>query len=137
MTDQNHPIVNLTDADLQAMLHRSLRNTLILGLIVALAVWIGGGWQSAALLGTGTLISAASIWEWRNLVRVINARMDKQKTPASAGVVVLFFVLRLGFFAGVIYASLKFLHGSVFALFSGLALAVVTIGWEAIRMLRD
>lgn len=137
MSQEHHLIVDLTDADLQAMLHRALRNTLILGLVAALVVWIGGSWQSAALLVTGTLISAASIWEWRNLVRVINARMDKQRTPANAGVVVLFFVLRLTFFAGVIYASLKFLHGSVFALFCGLALAVATIGWEAIRMLRD
>ncbi len=137
MSQESHPIVNLTDADLQAMLHRALRNTLILGVVAAVVVGIGGGWRSAAMLGAGALISAASIWEWRNLVRVINARMDSQKTPANAGVVVLFFVLRLTLFAGVIYASLKFLHGSVMALLCGLALAVFTIGWEAIRLLRE
>ena len=65
------------------------------------------------MLATGTLISAASIWEWQRLIRVINARLDKQKTPASAPVVVLFFVLRLTVFAGVIYGSLKCFHGSV------------------------
>jgi hypothetical protein len=89
------------------------------------------------MLLTGTLISAASILEWQRLIRVVNARLDKQKTPASASVVVLFFVLRLTVFAGVIYGSLKFLHGSVAALLFGLCLAVLTIGWEAIQLLRD
>jgi small-conductance mechanosensitive channel len=137
MTQETHPIVDLTQADLDAMLQRALRNTLILGAVAALIVWIGGGWRSAAMLGTGTLISAASIWEWQRLVRVINARLDKQKTPASASVVVLFFVLRLTVFAGVIYGSLKCFHGSVVALLFGLGLAVLAIGWEAIRLLRE
>ena len=137
MSQETHPIVDLTQADLDAMLKRSLRNTLILGLISALVVLIGAGWRSGAMLATGTLISAASIWEWQRLIRVMNARMDKQKTPASAPVVVLFFVLRLTVFAGVIYGSLKCFQGSVAALLFGLGLAVLAIGWEAIRLMRD
>ena len=136
MTQDTHPIVDLTQADLDAMLQRALRNTLILGIVAALIVWIGGGWRNAAMLGTGTLISAASIWEWQRLIRLINARLEKQKTPASASVVVLFFVLRLTVFAGVIYGSLKCLHGSIVALLFGLSLAVLAIVWEAIRLLR-
>jgi uncharacterized membrane protein len=137
LPQEKHPIVDLTPADLDAMLRRALRNTLILGGIAAVAVWIGGGWPSAALLAVGALISAASILEWQRLIRVINARMDQQKTPASAPVVVLFFVLRLTIFAGVIYGSLKCFHGSVAALFFGVGLAAMTIVWEAIRLLRD
>ena len=137
MTEETNPIIDLTQADLDTMLRRALRNTLILGLVAALAVLIGAGWRSAAMLVTGTLISAASIWEWQRLVRVINARMDKQKTPSSAPVVVLFFVLRLTVFAGVIYGSLKCFQGSVAALLCGLGMAVLAIGWEAIRLLRD
>ena len=137
MTQDTHPIVDLTQADLDAMLQRALRNTLILGIVAALIVWIGGGWRNAAMLGTGTLISAASIWEWQRLIRLINARLEKQKTPASAPVVVLFFVLRLTVFAGVIYGSLKCFHGSIVALFFGVALAALTIVWEAIRLLRE
>jgi len=136
MTQETHPIFDLTPSDQDAMFRRSMRNTLILGLISAIAVWIGGGWPSAALLAVGTLISAASIWEWQRLVRVINARLDKQKTPTSAFAVVLFFVIRLTIFAAVIYGSLKCLHGSVFALLFGVSLAVLTIGWEALRLLR-
>ena len=137
MTQETHPIVDITNEDLDAMLKRALRNTLILGGIAAVAVLIGAGWRNAAMLLVGTAISAASVLEWQRLVRLINARMDKQKTPASAPVVVLFFVLRLTVFAGVIYGSLKCFHGSITALLCGLCLAVLTIGWEAIRLLRD
>ena len=137
MTQESHPIVDLSNEDLDAMLRRALRMTLIIGAIASAAVLIGAGWRSAAMLMTGAMISAASIMEWQRLVRVINARMDKQKTPASAGVVVLFFVLRLTVFAGVIYGSLKCFHGSVTALLCGLCLAVLAIGWEALRLLRD
>jgi hypothetical protein len=137
MTQESHPIVDLTHEDLDAMLHRAMRNTLILGAVAALMVLIGGGWRNGAMLAVGAAISAASIWEWQRLVRVINARMDQQKTPASAPIVVLFFVLRLTVFAGVIYVSLKCIHGSVVALLFGLGLAVLTIGWESIRLLRD
>jgi uncharacterized membrane protein len=137
MTEQSHPLVDITNEDLDAMLKRAFRNTLILGGIAAVAVLIGGGWRHTAMLLVGTAISAASVLEWQRLVRLINARMDKQKTPASAPVVVLLFVLRLTVFAAVIYGSLKCFHGSITALLCGLCLAVLTIGWEAIRLLRD
>ncbi len=137
MTQETHPIVELTNENLDALLKRAMRNTLILGGLAAIAVMIGAGWRSAAMLVTGTLISAASILEWQRLVRVINARLDKQKTPASASVVVLFFVLRLTIFAGVIYVSLKCFQGSVLALLCGLGLAALAIAWEVLRLLRD
>jgi hypothetical protein len=137
MTQETHPIIDITPAGLDAMLRRALRKTLILGAISTLAVWIGGGWRSAAMLGNGTLISAASIWEWQRLARVINARLDNQRTPTSAFAVVLFFVLRLTVFAGVIYGSLKCFHGSVAALLFGVCLAAIAIAWEAMRLLRD
>jgi uncharacterized membrane protein len=136
MTEESHPH-DISAAAVDMLLQRAMRNTLILGLVAALAVLIGGGWRSAAMLVTGTLISAASILEWQRLVRVINARLDKQKTPASAYAVVLFFVLRLTIYAGVIYGSLKCFHGSVVALLCGLGLAAMAIGWEVIRLLRD
>jgi hypothetical protein len=51
--------------------------------------------------------------------------------------VVLFFVLRLTIFAGIIYGSLKCFQGSVVALLCGLGLAALAVGWEVIRLLRD
>jgi uncharacterized membrane protein len=137
MTQETHPIVDLTSEALDATLQKALRNTLILGVVASLALWIGSNWRNAAMLATGAAISAASVMEWRHLIRVVNARMDKQKTPASASVVILFFILRLALFAGVIYVSLKCFQGSVVALLCGLGLAVMTVGWEVIRLLRD
>jgi len=136
MSQPTPSIAELTFADLDAMLWRAMRTTLILGLIAACAVLLGAGWRSGAMLMIGAFISAASIWEWQRLTRLIQAKLEKQQTPANAPVVVLFFVLRLTVFAGVIYGSLKFLNGSVAALLCGLALALVTIGWEAMRLLR-
>ena len=137
MNQQTHPIADIRIEDLDAMLKRAFRNALILGGIACIVVLVGAGWRNAAMLAVGTAISAASVLEWQRLIRVINARMDEQKTAASTPVVVLFFVLRLTIFAAVIYVSLKCFHGSVTALLCGLCLAVLTIGWEAIRLLRD
>ncbi|MGA3069215.1 MAG: hypothetical protein ABSD43_03270 [Terracidiphilus sp.] len=137
MTEESHSIVDIGEEDQQALLQRAMRNTLIVGLLSSLALLIGSGWRSAAMLLTGTLISAASILEWRRLLRVINAKLNNRKTPRSTPAVVLFFVLRLTVFAGVIYGSLKCFQGSVVALLCGLGLAALTIGWEVVALLRD
>jgi hypothetical protein len=137
MTPETHPIVNLSDESLEVMLKSALRNILILGALASVVVFIGSGWRNGAMLVTGTLISAASVLEWRHLIRVVNARLNEQRTPANTNIVVLFLVLRLAVFAGAIYVSLKCFHGSVVALLSGLALAVLAVGWEVMRLLRD
>lgn len=138
MTEETtHPIVGLTDAALESMLNRALRETLILGVAAGLVLLKASGWRNAAMLTTGTLISAASILEWQRLIRLINIKLDKKKPPRSAWVVVVFFVLRLTIFAGAIYGSLICFRGSVIALLCGLALAVFAIAFEALRLLRD
>jgi len=137
MTEDTHPIGELTDAALSAMLHRAIRLTLGIGLVAALIVWIASGWRNASMLAVGTAISAASILEWQRLIRLFNAKLDRQKTPKGAVMVVSFFLLRLLIFAAVIYGSLKCLRGSVLALLCGLALALVAMAYEALRLLRD
>jgi hypothetical protein len=137
MSEEPHPLVGLTDEALQVLLRRAIRDTLILGLIPALVLLFVSGWRDAAMLAVGAAISAASILEWQRLIRLINAKLDKQKTPRSALLVVSFFVLRLTVFAGAIYGSLKCFHGSVIALLCGLGLAVVAMAWEALRLLKE
>lgn len=133
----NHPLVGLTDAALEALLKRAIRDTLILGLIPSIVLLITTGWRNAAMFAVGAVISAASILEWQRLIRLINAKLDKKKTPRSALLVVTFFLLRLVVFAGAIYGSLKCFQGSVVALLCGLGLAVVATAWEALRLLKD
>jgi small-conductance mechanosensitive channel len=137
MTEQTQPTVDFSNQAIESVFKRAIRNTLILGLVASVVVLVAAGWRDAAMLVTGTLISAASIYEWQRLVRVINAKLDRQETPRSAPAVVIFFVLRLTVFAGAIYGSLKCFQGSVTALLCGLGLAALAIGWEAISMLRD
>ncbi len=137
MTEEAHPIAGLTDAALSAMLKRAMRITAVLGLVLALIVWIAMSWRDAAMLAVGAAISALSILEWQRLIRLFNARMDKQKMPRGAVTVVTLFLLRLILFAGAIYGSLKCFRGSAIALLFGLSLAVVAMMWEALRLLRD
>jgi len=137
MNQETHPIANLTNEALQALLKRAIRDTLILGLIPALVLLFASGWRDAAMMAVGVLISAASILEWQRLIRLINAKMDNKKTPRGTLLVVTFFVLRLTVFAGSIYVSLKCFQGSLIALLCGLGLAVLAMAWEAIRLLRD
>ncbi|HUA96729.1 MAG TPA: hypothetical protein VMA34_00220 [Terracidiphilus sp.] len=137
MTESSQPIAEYTNADLEAMLRRALRNTLLLGLIPSIVLWIASGWRNAAMLATGTAISAASILEWRRLARFLSARLDGQPPPKGAAVAVLFLVLRLTVFAGGICVSLRCFRGSSVALLCGLALAVVVMAWEGLRLLRQ
>jgi hypothetical protein len=137
MSNETHPIAGLSDAALGAMLKRAMRITLILGAVLAVIVWIAMSWRDAAMLAVGAAISAASILEWQRLIRLFNARMDKQKMPRGAATVVGFFLLRLIIFAGAIYGSLKCFNGSAIALLFGLSLAIVAMMWEALRLLRD
>jgi hypothetical protein len=127
----------LTDDGLQALLKRAIRITLVVGALASLVLWKATGWRDAAMLATGAAISAASIHEWRRLIRFISAKMDHQQTPRGAGVSVVLFVLRLGLFGAAIYGSLKCFRGSVVALLCGLGLALLAMVWEAVRLLRD
>ena len=137
MSEETHPLADLTDAGLEALLRRAMRITLILGLVAALVLLIASGWRNAAMLAVGAAISAASILEWQRMVRLINARLDRKQAPRGAVVAAIFFVLRLTVFAAVIYVSLKCFQGSLIALLFGLGLAVLAMAWEAIRLLRD
>ncbi len=137
MSNQLPILSDLTDADLENLLRRAIRNTLILGVAASLVVWIASSWRDAAMLATGAAISAASLTEWRRLARLITAKIENKQTPPGSAFAVVFFVLRLTIFAGAIYVSLKFLRGSAVALLCGLALAVLTLVWEALRLLRN
>ena len=136
-TDETPPLAGLSDEALQALLRRAIRETLVLGLIGTAILWFASGWRNAAMLAVGAVISAASILEWQRLIRLINARLDLQKTPRGAVTVVVFFMLRLTIFGAAIYGSLKCFQGSAIALLCGLGLAMIAMAWEALRLLKE
>jgi hypothetical protein len=136
MTVESQSIVNLSDQALQVLLKRAIRNTLIIGSLVALVLSIPLGWGTGALFASGALVSAASIFEWRRLVRIINSRMRNEAGPRGVGLSIAFILLRLVLFGAVIYGSLKCFRGTPIALVCGLSLAVLTLTWEALKLLR-
>jgi hypothetical protein len=137
VSEDPHPIAGLTDAALDTMLKRAMCLTAVLGAVLAVILWIAMTWRDAAMLAVGAAISAASILEWQRLIRLFNARMDRQKTPRGMAAVIGFFLLRLILFGAAIYGSLKCFNGSAIALLFGLSLAIVAMMWEALRLLRD
>ena len=137
MTEESSPLESLTDQGLEALLQRVIRIILVIGILGALILWKASAWRNAAMLATGTAISAASIFEWLRLARLIRAQMDRKQTPRGALIAGVFFVMRLIVFAAVIYVSLKCFRGSVVALLCGLGLAILAMLWEAIRLLRS
>lgn len=144
MTESSSPLFDLTDEGLHALLNRAIRNTLILGVVPALILAWTSSWRNGAMLVVGAAISAASLWEWKRLARLIAVKMDQQKAvegaparaPVSTALVVIFFLVRLVIFAAAIYGALKWFQGSPIALLCGLGFAIITLAWEAIRLLR-
>ena len=140
MTDQSPSVLSLSDESLQTLLKSAIRNTLILGVLVSVVLAISSGWGTGALFATGAMVSAASIFEWKRLVRLINSRMaaqtGSQAVPRGTGLAIVFILLRLIVFGAVIYVSLICFRGSPIALVCGLSLAVLTLTWEALRLLR-
>jgi hypothetical protein len=137
MTEETHPKSEITDETLEGMLRRALRITLIIGALAALILWKASGWRNAAMMATGAAISAASIYEWRRLARMMTAAFSKNQVPRGALLGVFLFLLRLGVFAAAIYVSLLCFRGSVVALLCGLGLALMAMVWEALRLLRE
>ena len=148
-----------TADDASASLNRAAGIVLALTAVGLPLIWYLRDWRSALLLLVGSLISATGLWEWKRLMAALMARMDAQDAvQASSGKTVIShldadpdrpvkapsiafaivgFVLRLAVVIVVLYVSLKYLHGSVLALAAGLALGVIALTVEGVRLLRS
>jgi hypothetical protein len=130
-------LAGLTDEDVRRTMLRALRLLAILAVAGVALVWWKMGWQSAALLGVGAGISASGLWEWTRLMTVVISRMDAGTQARPVGTVLVGFFLRLGVALAALYVSLKYLDGSVYALVAGLALGMVALTIEALRLVRS
>lgn len=135
MTETNS-LLNFSDADLRTSMRRALQLVAALAVVGVVVFAVAAGWQTAALFAAGAVVSATGLYEWQQLIGVINARLDNQKAPRSTGFTVTMFLLRLGIAGVIVYASLRYLHGSLYALVAGLGLAVVALTVEAVRLVR-
>jgi hypothetical protein len=126
----------MSDNDLRRMLGRSMRLVAIFAPILFLVFTFSMGWRSGLLLLAGAVISWTGIYEWRSLAMAIFAQLDNQQPPGAMRRTLVLFFIRLGLAVVILYVSLRFLNGNVYALVAGLGLAVLALSIEAVRLLR-
>jgi hypothetical protein len=128
--------MEFSDRDLQLVFNRALRSVLIAIVVGIPITWVAWGWRSAMMFVVGGAIAATGILEWRQLMGAVIARLDAQATPRPLGPILFWFFIRLVAAGGVLYVSLRSLDGKVAALLVGIALALVALFIEAIRLFR-
>jgi hypothetical protein len=128
------------DQDLRTVLARALRNVIIAALLLSPVLGFLWGWRSMLLFLVGAIIAATGILEWRQLMSAVLVRLDPAGSASGAvrplGPVLLWFFLRLVAAAALLYVSLRSLHGKPAALLIGLALALLSLLIEALRLFR-
>ncbi len=129
-----------TDADFRRTMLNALRLLAIVTAIGAVLLWVKLGWQSAALLLVGSAISGSGLWEWLRLMTAVMVQMDASPESGAStrpmGRVLVNFFVRLGLAGVLLYGSLKFLNGSVYALVAGILLGGFCLMIEGIRLIQ-
>lgn len=133
-----------TDADARAVIARSVKIVAVMAPVAVIPAWVKGGWKSALLLLIGAAIAGSGLWEWRRLMAALSAKMEPlpgehivgARRP-SIGFALVGFFLRLFVVVAVLYVSLKYLNGSALALAAGLAMGVIALTIEGLRLLRS
>jgi hypothetical protein len=133
--------MEFSDEDLRLVMNRALRSVLVATAVGIPIIWFAWGWRSAALYLVGGGIAATGILEWRQLMTAVLVRLDTtatggQSAPKPLGPVLFWFFVRLVAAAGVLYVSLRSLDGKVAGVLLGIALALIALFVEAIRLFR-
>jgi hypothetical protein len=124
----------LTDEDFTRTMVAALKLLAVLATIATALFWWKSGWESASLLAIGAALSALSLWEWLRLMTAVMHRMDASQKARPMGMLLVGFFLRLGLTLVVLYVSLRYLDGTVFALAAGLGLGVLSLSIEGVRL---
>lgn len=125
-----------TDADFKRTIWNALRLVIIIAIVATPLVWWKGSWQSAVLLLVGAFISGTSLFEWLRLMSAVMVRMDGGGEARPMVLVLVGFFARLAVAIVLLYVSLKYLNGSVYALAAGLALGVIALAVEGLRLIK-
>ena len=136
-------IAEFSERDLRAIFNRALTTVAICTLIGLPFIAWEWGWRSLLLYLLGAAIAASGVIEWRRLSAAIFSRMEASdpsgeheaaRPPRAIGRVLLWFFVRLLAAAVLLYVSLRRLGGSPIALILGLALAMLALLIEALRL---
>jgi len=125
-----------SDEDFKRSIRNAIRLLVIAVVIAVPVIWWRVGWASAALLVVGAVISGSGVYEWLRLMSAVMVRMDVSGEARPMGMVLVGFFLRLGLAIVVLYVSLKYLDGSVYALAAGLGLGVFCLLIESLRLIK-
>jgi hypothetical protein len=131
--------MEFSDQDLRIVFNRALRTVLIAAAVGVPILWLAWGWRSMLLFVVGGVIAATGILEWRQLMGAVIVRLDGAANSQPArpmGPVLFWFFVRLVAAAGLLYVSLKTLNGRPAALLLGIALALLSLFAEALRLFR-
>jgi hypothetical protein len=134
---ETQSLLDFSDADLKATLRRALKLTALMavfGFGVANFLW---GWRVGVQLLAGAAVSGTGLYEWQQLIELMNAKLDNQQAPRSTRWVLIMFFLRLAFAAAVIYGTLKCFRGPYYALVAGLGLVAVALLVDVARQSRS
>jgi fatty acid desaturase len=129
------PLTQFTEDDIRRTLRRALMLAGAVVLVATPILWVWLGWQTWLLFLVGAVISATGIFEWMHLLSAMMSRMEEGRTPTPMGRVLAMFFLRLALAAVLLYASLNSLHGSIYALLVGLAVGLLALAAESIRLM--
>jgi hypothetical protein len=135
--NEANSLLNFSDADLKTALRRALRMTAAMAIFGFGLLSLLLGWKMGVQLLAGAFVSATGLYEWQQLIELMNAKLDNQKTARSTAWVVTMFFLRLLVAAGVIYVTLKCLPGPYYALVAGLGMVAVALLIEVARLSRS
>jgi hypothetical protein len=130
------PLDGFSDEDFKRTVLRALRLLIVTTAIAAPILWWKLGWRTALLLLIGAAISGSGLWEWLRVMSAVMVRMDGGEKPKPMGLLLAGFFLRLGLTLVVLYVSLKFLDGSVYALAAGLGMGVFALSFEGLRLVK-
>lgn len=129
-------LMEMSDEDLTRALGRALWSVIFGALVGVPIFWIAWGWRSMVLFVVGAAIAATGILEWKQIVSAVLTRLAAGAPTRPAGRVFFWFFFRFAAAAAVLYVSLETLDGRVAALIAGLALALLAIMIEVVRLFR-
>jgi Na+/H+-translocating membrane pyrophosphatase len=132
--DKHKSMTGFTEDDVRRTLRRALILAGALALIATPILWVWLGWQTWLMFLVGAVISATGIFEWMQMLSAMMSRMEEGRTPTPMGRVMVMFFLRLALAGLLLYASLNSLHGSIYALLAGLAVSLLALSVESIRL---
>lgn len=153
MTAETNPsasaLASFTDDDFRRTIWSAIRLAAIVLVVGVPLLWWKLGWPSAALFAVGAVISGSGLFEWLRLMSALMSRMEvaTAENPVPEGEtrvvvkplapVLIGFFLRLGLAIVLLYVSLKFLHGSIYALAAGLVLGIFALLIQALRLVKS